>query len=403
MKNQKFPDGFLWGAGTSSHQIEGNTNNDWTEWEKLPGKIKTGEVSGKAANSWELYEKDFDLLEQMNLKAYRFSVEWSRVEPEQGKFDQSAIDRYKDMLISLKKRGITPVVTIHHFTNPLWLADWSTKKVISPYLNYVEKLVSELGEHVHYWITINEPNVFAYMGYQTGVWPPGKNNILQERKVLKVMHSAHRQAYARINKIYKSRNWQKPMISMAFNLQHFVPLDNDFATKITAKFAGYLNNDYNISRTLKSLDFIGVNHYFSHWVKGFSVNNDPEDIPRNDLFWPMYPEGLYLTLKDIKKYSLPILITENGIPDSEDKKRAWFIGAYVAQVHRAIEDGIGVIGYMHWSLIDNWEWWDGFGGRFGLAETNFDTFERKLRKSGEFYGQIAKNNSLPDEMPELKP
>jgi beta-glucosidase/6-phospho-beta-glucosidase/beta-galactosidase len=117
----------------------------------------------------------------------------------------------------------------------------------------------------------------------------------------------------------------------------------------------------------------------------------------------MYPEGLYLTLKDIKKYSLPILITENGIPDSEDKKRAWFIGAYVAQVHRAIEDGIGVIGYMHWSLIDNWEWWDGFGGRFGLAETNFDTFERKLRKSGEFYGQIAKNNSLPDEMPELKP
>jgi beta-glucosidase len=120
MKNTNFPDNFLWGAGTSSHQIEGNTNNDWTEWEKQPGHIKTGEVSGKASNSWELYEKDFDLLNQMNLNCYRFSIEWSRVEPERGKFDQQAIATYKQMLHSLHERGITPVVTLHHFTNPLW-------------------------------------------------------------------------------------------------------------------------------------------------------------------------------------------------------------------------------------------------------------------------------------------
>lgn len=402
MKNQIFPEGFLWGAGTSSHQIEGNTHNDWTVWEKTPGHIKTNEVSGKACNSWELYEKDFDLLQEMNLNTYRFSIEWSRVEPERGKFDQNAIATYKKMLISLHKRGILPVVTIHHFTNPVWLEDWSKRSTVKDYLNFVEMIVSSLGGYVPYWITINEPNVFAFMGFQWGVWPPGKKNILKEHRVLRNMHKAHNQAYGLINKIYEQNHWVKPMISMAFNLQNFIPLNNSWKTRLTTKMANYLNNDYNIVKTRKNLDFIGINHYFTHWVKGFSTNNDPEGIARNDLQWPLYPEGFYTVLMDASKHGLPLLVTENGVPDRTDETRPWYLTAFINQMHKAISDGAPVTGYIYWSLLDNWEWWDGFSGRFGLAETNFVTFSRRLRDSGALYGQIAQSNALPYVIPELK-
>jgi beta-glucosidase/6-phospho-beta-glucosidase/beta-galactosidase len=153
-------------------------------------------------------------------------------------------------------------------------------------------------------------------------------------------------------------------------------------------------------KTLDCLDFIGVNHYFTHWVKGFSTNNDPEGIARNDLSWTLYPKGFYSVLINLKKFNKPILVTENGIPDGRDLKRSWFITAYLREVHRAIEDGAPVFGYVHWSLIDNWNGGMGFSGRFGLAETNFITFERKLRDSGALYGEIAKNNALPNIIPE---
>lgn len=400
MKNQMFPQDFLWGAGTSSHQIEGNTNNDWTIWEKVPGHIKTGEVSGKAANSWELYEKDFELLEQMNLKSYRFSIEWSRIEPQRGNFDDNAIKTYRNMLESLHKRGITPIVSIHHFTNPVWLEDWSNRKVIKSYLSFVDKIVASLGDLVPYWITINEPNVFAFMGYQWGVWPPGKKNIWKEYRVLKHMIRAHKNAYELINKIYVKNNWQKPAISMTFNLQHFVPTNKKITTRFAMKWARYFTNDYSIVKSIKYLDFIGTNHYFTVWMTGFKTSLNSPDVIQNDLGWSMNPEGFYHAIIDAKKHNLPILITENGTADANDSKRSWFITSFLKEMHRAINDGANIIGYTHWSLIDNWEWWDGFSGKFGLAETNFLTFERKLRDSGALYGEIAKSNALPDAIAE---
>ena len=403
MKNPQFPDGFYWGAATSSHQVEGGNTNDWSEWEKIPDKVKTGEVSGKAANSWELYEKDFDLLQEMNLNMYRLSIEWSRIEPSPGQFDQNAIATYRRMLESLRSRNIEPVVTLHHFTNPLWVEGWTKQSTVDAYLQYVSMIVESLGEHVRYWVTINEPNVYVTMGYMQGAWPPGKKNFVAEYKALRKMHKAHNQAYDVINKIYEQHNWQKPFISMAFNLQAFLPIKNTKTTKFTTRLANYFTNDYSIVKTLNNLDFIGVNHYFTHWVKGFSWNNDPENIPRNNLQWPIYPPGFYEVLMETKKHNLPILVTENGIPDAQDKLRSWFIASYTHEMHRAINDGAPVFGYLHWSLLDNFEWWDGFSGRFGLAETNFINFKRKIRDSGRLYGTIAKTNALPDVIPENPP
>jgi len=400
MENKKFPDGFLWGASTSSHQIEGGNNNDWSEWEKTPGHIKTGEVSGKAANSWEMYEKDFDLLQQMNLNAYRFSIEWSRIEPERGIFNQEALNHYKEMLVELHQRGITPVVTIHHFTNPLWLPNWSNPKVIKYFLNFVKYLVENLGELVPYWLTINEPNIYVGLGYVEGTWPPGKKNILTAYKTLRNMHKAHNKAYDLIKKIYKDKNWPMAKVSMAFNLQAFYPLNKSPITKLTTKIANYLTNDYGLMKSLGYMDFIGVNHYFTHWVKGFSWNNDPDGVVRNDLNWAVHPPGFYKVLTDIKKYNLPVLVTENGTADAEDKIRPWLVASYVTEMHKAIADGVKVFGYIHWALLDNWEWAEGFSGKYGIAETDFETLERRGRNSGKLLGEIAKNNALPGSMPE---
>lgn len=400
MENKKFPDGFLWGASTSSHQIEGGTNNDWTAWEKIPGHIKTGEVSGKAANSWELYEKDFDLLEEMNLTAYRFSIEWSRIEPEQGQFNAEATNHYKEMLLGLQKRGITPVITIHHFTNPLWLPDWSDRRVVKPFLNFINYLVENLGELVPYWLTINEPNIYVGLGYVDGTWPPGKKNIIKAYQAMRNMHLAHNEAYDLIKKIYKDKNWPTAKVSMAFNLQSYYPVNKGIFTKITTKIANYITNDYGLIKSRGHMDFIGVNHYFTHWVKGFSLHNDPADVVRNDLNWAVYPAGFYKVLTDIKKYNLPVLVTENGTADATDKLRPWLIASYVAEMHKAIADGVNAFGYIQWALLDNWEWAEGFSGKFGLAETDFTTFERKIRNSGKLLGEIAKNNSLPDAIPE---
>lgn len=402
MKNYDFPAGFLWGAATSSHQVEGGNKNDWTEWE-ASGHIKNRQRSGQAADHWRRFEQDFDLLSELNLNAYRLSIEWSRVEPAPGQFDEKAIDHYRQMLAALEARGIEPVVTLHHFTNPLWASDWTDPAIVKHFTRYVRQMVKALGQPVHWWCTINEPNILVSMGYLQGKWPPGHKSLLAAWRARRHLVNAHRQAYAAIHEIYENHGWPTPAVSMAYNLQYFEPASASPLDKLAALVAHYFTNRSVLTKTLGSLDFIGLNYYFANRVSlipprlaGGLDEVNGQRLPHTDLGWTVYPQGLYHVLNWLKGFDLPVMITENGLADARDTLRAQFIVDHLREVSRAISEGADVRGYLHWSLIDNFEWLDGYDGQFGLVAVDFKTQERSIRDSAKVYGRIAAQNSLDD-------
>jgi beta-glucosidase len=414
MVKYKFPEGFLWGTATASHQIEGdNFYNDWWEFEKQ-GKVKNGQVSGKACDSWNRYEEDFDLIEKLNNNAYRFSIEWSRIEPEEGRFDESALERYRSMLISLRRRNIEPFVTLHHFTNPLWMAKrggWLNPDIIDYYLRYVKKIVSEFKDLVNYWMTINEPNAYAFMAYLYGQFPPQGKSLIKMLRVLNNMAKAHAKAYEVIHQISPDAK-----VSIAYNVIYFEPknpnsfIDRKFAnfgdriynrvfieTLLTGKFSSPFIKE-EIPYAKNTLDYLGIN-YYTRILMGLKMGSPEGET--SDFGWEIYPEGIYKVVK--RFYGLtkkPIYITENGISDAKDEKRPKYLISHLIQLHRAIEEGVDVRGYFHWSLMDNFEWAEGFLQRFGLFETDFNTFERKWRESARIYSEIAKDNGITEAMEE---
>lgn len=396
-KHHRFPHDFLWGAATSSHQVEGGNKNNWTAWENQ-GHVRDEQVSGKAANYWNLYEKDFDRLQELNLNAYRFSIEWSRIEPAPDQFDDEAIGRYRDMLRSLKERNITPNLTLHHFTDPQWLGEWTDPATVDRFIRYTQVVVEELGEYVTYWCTINEPNILATLTYVKGWWPPGKKSRLSAYRALRNFHKAHNRAYKLIHETYQKRGWGTPKVSMAFNLQYYEAKGSNPLNTLMAAVANYFANHYTIGRVRKRLDYIGVNFYFSHKIGVLSSDNafkeqETSELPKSDLQWDVYPIGLYYTLKLLKRYNLPILVTENGIADAQDRLRPWHITESVRAVSRGREEGLNVIGYIHWSLLDNFEWQEGYHGRFGLYEVDFETQKRTKRPSADVLAGFAEKNA----------
>jgi beta-glucosidase len=422
MVKYEFPKNFYWGTATASHQIEGgNIYNDWWEFESQ-GKVKDGQISGSACDSWNRYEEDFDLIQKLNNNAYRFSIEWSRIEPEEGKFNEEALNRYKDMIISLRKRNIEPFVTLHHFTNPLWIAKkggWLNPETIEYYLRYVEKVVKEFKDLVKYYMTINEPNAYAFMAYLYGEFPPQKKSLKKMLKVLNNMVKAHAKAYKLIHDIRKDAE-----VSIAYNVLLIEPLNpKSFIDRKIANFADRIYNQVFIetiitgkfsSPLLKedipyakdTLDYLGINYYtrilmgiktFFNPLLSASTNNE-----RSDFGWEIYPEGFYKVVKRFWELTKkPIYITENGISDAKDDRRPKYLISHLIALHKAIKEGVDVRGYFHWSLMDNFEWAEGFKQRFGLFETNFDTKERIWRESAKLYSEIAKNNGITEEMESL--
>lgn len=398
MKDYQFPSGFLWGAGTSAHQVEGGNHNDWSQWEQ------TGHATdhaGQAADHWHKWREDYAWLSRLNFNAYRFSIEWSRVEPRPGEFNAEAIEHYREQLADLNERGITPLVTLHHFTNPTWLVSWDHKGAVKHFVRYVEHVVMALGEYVPYWCTINEPNVLVSLGWLEGKWPPGIRNPWRAWRAIRHLIQAHRQAYQVIHEICQEQGWDKPAVSLAFNLQYFEPRPSPLDQLVTA-IVGYLTNSYALRQTRNWLDYIGVNYYFANRLSlvpprfaGGLDTLDGRELPHTDLDWVVYPKGLYFVLASLKKYNLPIIITENGLADAADQHRERFIIDHLRSVRDALADDVDVRGYLHWSLIDNFEWLDGFDGRFGLVAVNFDTQQRKIRPSAKVYARIARTNALP--------
>jgi beta-glucosidase len=409
----QFPKDFLWGAATSAYQVEGdNVHADWWRWEKEIGK----ENSGLACRHYDLYASDFELAKGLGHNAHRLSVEWSRIEPEEGKFSELALKHYVDVILALRARKIEPVVTLHHFTNPGWLADsggWENKKSVTSFLRYSEFMVRALARHVRYWITLNEPTIYFSHAYIFGVWPPQKKSLWKARTVKNRLAEAHIKTYRLIHKIYRALNLSKPSVSIAQHMQAFVPC----APSVKNRLAAFLRHKWFnlglIDRFVRhqALDFIGLNYYSRQLVElekwglrnlaADVCKNNHHPVEKNSLGWDIYPEGLYDLLLKLKKYNLPVMITENGVCVSDDAMRWEYIASHLRSVHKAMEKGILVTGYLYWSLLDNFEWDKGFAPRFGLIDMDYKTQQRTVRESAVKFSKVCKTGILEERSHQL--
>lgn len=398
----KFPKNFLWGVSTSAHQVEGGLHNQWTVWElenakslaaqspyhyddlenwediKRVAKTPSNYVSGKAANHYELFEQDIELVRKLNMNSFRFSIEWSRVQPQPDAWDVEAVNHYKAVLLACKKQGIEPVVTLFHFTLPEWFAEaggFERAGNIKYFTDYAERILSELGPTVRYVITINEPEVYATESYYKGHWPPQQQSNLARIRVLRNLAKAHNQAAKRIHAL--NRRYK---VSIAKNSAFVYPGDDAALSVRAASVLQYFQDDYFLKKVVKRCDFIGVNYYFSDRVYGYRIHNPNERV--SDLGWDMQPGHLEHTLERLyDKYQLPILITENGLADADDSDRGWWLAGTILAMQKALDSGVELIGYLHWSLLDNFEWDKGFWPRFGLFAVDYKTMKRTPRQS----------------------
>lgn len=387
--NKPFPKDFFWGASTSSHQVEGNNYNSWSVWEESHENIQN---SGIAADQYNRYEEDFDLAKQLGHNAHRLSLEWSRIEPEEGKFDEKELLHYKNVLIALKDRNIEPFVTLWHWPIPVWLEEkggWENKEIAGYFERYVQKTVECLKEDAKFWITLNEPLVFTSQSYYKGNWPPQKRSLVMSIRVAHNLIKAHKLAFRAIKSI-------EPQLEVGI-AKHVTCLEAyppHLLNKLLRFFANYISNIYFLDRIKNFQDFIGINYYFHARINLGIGKND--DLLLSDLKWEIYPEGLYAVIKMIyNRYRKPLYITENGLADAEDRNRTYFIEESIRNMQRALEEDIDLRGYLHWSLIDNFEWAHGFWPKFGLIEIDRDNdLQRKIRKSAYRYAEIIKNNGI---------
>ncbi|MBZ5520716.1 MAG: family 1 glycosylhydrolase [Acidobacteriia bacterium] len=434
-KTLQFPDGFLWGVSTSGYQFEGgNRHSQWAAWEEAGG-IKTGESSGRACGWWENAEQDFDLARDIGVNALRISVEWSRVEPRPGEWDTQALRRYREMLLGLRRRGILPVVSLHHFTHPQWFEEqgaFLAEGSDSLFEQFVARVLTALGDVCHHWVTFNEPNVYVAMSYLLGEFPPGKKGEVQAAgKVLGNIARAHARAFRAIHALSP-----RSQAGLTTNYIAFQPSDPESGLdRMAASFQHQLfnmsfdallkNGSYpfplsvwagDCSSAKGQCDFVGINVYSRAHVKFdlklpgqlFGELFIPGHVPQGDRgvhnpYGEAFPQGISMAVRDLHFPDKPIYILENGVPDREDRIRPWLLTNAVREMHQIIEQGFDVRGYFHWSLVDNFEWAEGWTLRFGLAALDPETQERRLRFSGEIYRSIANANGLPHEIAEAHP
>ncbi len=386
----KFPKNFLWGSATSSHQVEGNNiYNDWWQAEQT-GKIKY--KSGRACDHYNQYEQDFDLIKKLNQNAYRFSIEWSRIEPREGVFNQKEIEHYRKVLLALRQRNIKVMLTLHHFTTPLWLAKkggWSSPKIVFYFSRFAEKVFKEYQDLVDFWITINEPVLYASMSFWEGKWPPKKKNPILLMRAIKNQIAVHKKIYQALHKV-------KPdvRVGVAKNIICFEPFfSKSPLDKLSVFLISYFRERYFLNKIKNHQDFIGLN-YYSRLKILFPFFGIQGSEATTDIGWEIYPKGIYHVLNTLRKYQKPIYITENGLADAQDKLRKDFIKNHLFWIYKAIKEGVDVRGYFHWSLMDNFEWADGFKPRFGLVEIDYNTMKRKIRPSAYYYAKVCKYSAI---------
>jgi len=387
--NFQFPKNFLWGAATSSHQVEGGNHNDWSEWEKSSERVanlkKRGLnpeefISGRACDHYNRFCEDFDIAKSLGHNAHRFSIEWSRIEPEEGRFDEKEIEHYREVIKALRERGMEPFVTLWHWTIPVWVRDqggWGNKKTILDFLKYCERMGTVFKDGVKYWIVLNEPEYWFGNAFGSEKFPVSQTGLISGLKTYWHLVLAHKLVYRRLKAInssffvgvVESTGWIAPEFLrwVLHDLRNFL-----FPWLVKGYF-----------------DFFGLNYYRRTPLIGGHLGE------LSEIGWEIYPKGLYKMITGAYwRFRKPIMITENGIADSIDTKRSQFIQDHIEQIGKAIHDGIDVRGYFYWSLLDNFEWDSGFGPRFGLVEVDYkNALERKIRPSAWKYRDMVRENS----------
>lgn len=414
MQNKKF----YWGASTAAHQVEGGLENQWTVWElananelaknahnnlsylrdwtsiKDQATKPSNYVSGVGVDHFRLYEEDFDLLRRLNLNSFRFTIEWSRLEPNEGQWDDSAFLHYKNYILELKKRNIEPFLNIWHWTLPVWFAEkggFAVRANLKYFDRLIEKVAIELLDNVKFVITLNEPNVYMGMSYESGIWPPEEHSKVKALWVYNNLKIAHKRAYKIIKK-------QKPNIQIGAaqqiaNIQAYRP---DFwLDELVVKIMRYGWNWWWLNRIKKHMDFVGVNYYFTDYYKGFHKKNPSN--PTNDLGWYMNAAGILPLLQRIASHypGKPIIITENGVADLQDKYRKGWIAETMEAIETAQSQRIPIIGYFHWSLLDNFEWAYGWWPKFGLVAVDREKgMKRTIRPSALWWAKYIDKTTI---------
>ena len=427
-----FSKDFLWGAASAAAQVEGAWNEDGRTpsiWDVAETHIKDGQTCHVACDHYHRYKEDVALMKELGLKSYRFSVSWSRIIPEKGMVNSQGVAFYKNLVAELKAAGIEPLVTLFHWDLPLWVqkeGGWKSKKTVGYFKEYVKVVVDVLSEDVTYWLTINEPQMFGFMGNILGTMAPFKKGFLFMKKIIGIILLAHGEAVSVVRKNAKT----PPKIGFASAAAAYVPIDetpeniekarsNTFDSnpglfsntmwcdpillgQLDKRMKGALNAE-ELKIVSQPLDFVGVNVY-QPMNKDFKDETTAvmTEKKRTMMDWIIDGRCLYWTIRFYhERYHLPVMVTENGManPDEvtadgkvHDDLRIEFIREYLQNVMRAVDEGIPVTGYQHWSIMDNFEWCEGYGPRFGLIHVDYTTQKRTIKDSAYFYAEIIRNN-----------
>lgn len=418
---------FLWGVANSSFQVEGApAKSDWLRFTRKEGTIADGTNADRASDFWNRYDEDFALAQELGVKAFRFSIAWERIEPKEGEWDLEALDHYKKMITALRARGIEPIVTLYHWTNPIWVkqrggVEWSGfPRAIARYAEFIIRELTAAPYSVNWWITLNEPEVQALAGYMEGVFPPGrKHDVKGLQRALENLAIAHIKIMTRVReaglpgKYSVAKNWQA-MAPYDRGNPFYVALQDlayDFYNKqflraiqtgeIRFEIPVVMNaNDIQVEIPKGgTLDYLGINYYSRSMIKligrapYFDLFGGPG--PKTEMGWEIYPKGIGEAVRDAyEHHKLPIMITENGISDGQDAVRPGFMVEHIAELLRAREDGIPILGYMHWSLTDNFEWASGLSRKFGLVEIDYETLKRTPRPSFYLYKDLIESSGI---------
>jgi len=409
--NHIFPDNFFWGASTASHQVEGGNYNQWSKWElehakelsrtahhrlgwlpswrAIKDKAETPDnyISGKGVDHYRRYQEDFDIIKDLNMNAFRFTIEWSRLEPEEGKWDDREFEHYKRYISELRKRNLEPFLNIWHWTVPVWFAEkggFEKRDNLKYFDRLIQKISEELIDDVEYVLVLNEPNVYASVSYLMGEWVPQVKSAWRFFKVYWNLANAQKRSYKILKSAKSSLN-----IGIADQLGNIQskrphnPLDN-----ISTKVMRYFWNWWFLNRIKNHQDFIGINYYFTDYYTGLGKKLNPT-MPVSELGWYMEPEGIYpLLLRTWTRYKKPIFITENGLADAQDEYRRWWIEETIVAMERALSEGVDLRGYLHWSLLDNFEWKYGWWPEFGLVHVDRENnMKRTVRPSAKWFAK----------------
>jgi beta-glucosidase len=392
-----FPSGFVWGTATSAHQTEGaNSNSDWWEFEHS-GRTRSGESSGDACDSWHRWPEDLDLVRDLGLGAYRFSVEWARIEPASGEWSAAALDHYRRMVAGCRDRGLQPFVTLNHFALPLWLAHeggWEDTAMPERFATYCAKTAGALAEEgAEFFATINEPNAFAAVGWIDGRFPPGKTDYGLCWSVMENQRAAHRRAVDAIRAVAPGA---KVGLTLSMADYQADPDGGEQAEQMAAAATQFMENAY--LDVLDGDDYLGVQVY-TRTVMGAQGPKEPDAAAaQTQMGYEVWPDALGAVIRRVHEYTggaLPMYVTENGIGTADDDERVDYVTRAVASMHEAMAVGADVRGYFYWSLLDNFEWDDGFAKTFGLVAVDRTSFARTVKPSAKWYGDIARAGGLP--------